>query len=293
MKSTALSTNKTRFELQPGSKHVLLQTNKGGRIIGIELEPSSAFEGLSKDVDIKITWDHEINPAVYCPVADFFGYAFGKASMEGLLIGTSGKKNYCYFPMPFDRSATIELIYRKSNDGKTPGPLMITANVIVSSQVRNTLKEGKFYSFWNNQPSVPLNQPHDFLKVPGKGHYVGTVLQARGLEPGMTVFFEGDDSTVVDGKPSMHGTGSEDYFNGGWYALMDRWDGAFSMPLSGALDYSLPLSRTGGYRLFLTDKISFSNNFYQSIEHGPEKNRKPASYTSVAYYYSNTAARSY
>ncbi|MEO6000415.1 MAG: glycoside hydrolase family 172 protein [Chitinophagaceae bacterium] len=289
LKSTAISTIRKKFELHPGDKQVLVQTNKGGRILGIELDPSSAFEGLLKEVDIKITWDHEITPAVYCPVADFFGYAFGKTSMESLLIGTTGKKNYCYFPMPFDHSATIELIYRKSSLHKTTGPLVITANVIVSGQVRDSAKEGKFYTFWNSQQNVPLGQPHEFIKVSGKGHNVGTVLQARGLEPGMTTFFEGDDSTAIDGKTSMHGTGSEDYFNGGWYALMDRWDAPFSMPLSGALDYSLPLARTGGYRLFLADKLSFTNNLYQSIEHGPEKNMKPGSYTSVSYYYCNTA----
>jgi hypothetical protein len=85
----------------------------------------------------------------------------------------------------------------------------------------------------------------------------------------------------------MHGTGSEDYFNGGWYAMMDRWDGPLSLPLSGALDYNLPLSRTGGYRLFLTDKIPFAKTLHHSIEHGPEHNTAPATYTSVAYYYSD------
>lgn len=40
----------------------------------------------------------------------------------------------------------------------------------------------------------------------------------------MTLFFEGDDSTYVDNKMRLHGTGSEDYYNGGWYALLDRWD---------------------------------------------------------------------
>jgi hypothetical protein len=127
------------------------------------------------------------------------------------------------------------------------------------------------------------------LNLSGKGHYVGTVLQARGLAAGMTTFFEGDDSTVVDGQLTMHGTGSEDYFNGGWYAMMDRWDGPFSLPLSGSLDYSLPLSRTGGYRLFLTDKIPFAKGIYHSIEHGPEHNQAPATYTSVAFYYGGKA----
>jgi hypothetical protein len=65
--------------------------------------------------------------------------------------------------------------------------------------------------------AVPLQQPHVFLDFSGKGHYVGTVLQARGLEAGMTGFFEGDDSTVVDGVLNMHGTGSEDYFQ--WWLV--------------------------------------------------------------------------
>jgi hypothetical protein len=164
---------------------------------------------------------------------------------------------------------------------------MLTANIFLNDQSRNIGKEGKFYAYWNHKRSVPLHEPHVLLSSSGKGHYVGTILQTRGLESGMTGFFEGDDSTVVDGQLSMHGTGSEDYFNGGWYAMMDRWDGPFSLPLSGALDYTLPLSRTGGYRLFISDKIPFAKSIYHSIEHGPERNQAPATYTSVAYYYSN------
>jgi hypothetical protein len=125
------------------------------------------------------------------------------------------------------------------------------------------------------------------LDIKGKGHFVGTSLQAQGLKTGMTIFFEGDDSTVVDGELRMHGTGSEDFFNGGWYALLDCWDAAMSLPLSGALDYSIPLCRTGGYRLFVGDKVSFERSFFQSIEHGGEYNLVPADYTSVNYYYCN------
>jgi hypothetical protein len=108
----------------------------------------------------------------------------------------------------------------------------------------------------------------------------------------MTLFFEGDDSTSVDGTFRMHGTGSEDYFNGGWYAMLDRWDGKMSLPLHGALDYSLPFCRTGGYRLFLSDRISFEKSFYHSIEHGPVGNAFPADYTSVALYYCDSPAES-
>ena len=107
----------------------------------------------------------------------------------------------------------------------------------------------------------------------------------------MTLFFEGDDSTAIDGEFRMHGTGSEDYFNGGWYALLDRWDDKMSLPLHGSLDYSLPFARTGGYRLFLSDKMSFEKSFYHSIEHGPVGNSFPVDYTSVSFYYAEAGAK--
>jgi hypothetical protein len=57
------------------------------------------------------------------------------------------------------------------------------------------------------------------------------------------------------------------------------------LPLHGALDYSLAFARTGGYRFYLTDKMSFEKSIYQSIEHGGEHNAVPGLYTSVSYFY--------
>ena len=88
----------------------------------------------------------------------------------------------------------------------------------------------------------------------------------------MTLFFEGDDSTYVDNKMRLHGTGSEDYYNGGWYALLDRWDRGNSLPIHGCLDYSLPMGRTGGYRFFLSDKMSYEKEIYHGMEHGEVNN---------------------
>ena len=109
-----------------------------------------------------------------------------------------------------------------------------------------------------------------------------------GFEGGNDNFFEGDDSTSIDGSFRLHGTGSEDYFNGGWYAMMDRWDDKMSLPLHGSLGYSLPFCRTGGYRLYLSDKLSFEKSFFHSIEHGPVENDFPADYTSLGLYYSDS-----
>ncbi len=281
--ATNISESTAQVELKPGETKSIFEINKGGRILGIELDPVSAFEGLSKDIDIKITWDGEDAPAVFCPVADFFGYAFGTTSMQSWLLGSQGNKCYSYLPMPFDSNAKIELIYR---NGKIAYPVLVNARVWYSDEKRKIQQEGKFYAQWNRISEKGTS--HVLADIKGRGHYVATILQAQGKQAGMTYFFEGDDSTAVDGVMRMHGTGSEDYFNGGWYALMDKWEGKMSLPLHGALDYSLPFCRTGGYRLFITDKISFNKSFFHSIEHGPVGNKFPVDYTSLGLYYADT-----
>jgi len=278
----------TNAVIKPGQTINLLNVNKGGRIVGIEISPASAFVGSNKQIDLKATWDNEKNPAIYAPLADFFGYAFGSPSMQSLLLGSNQDKNYCYFPMPFDRGARIDLIYRRPSGNVSAESKSIHVKIYYSFVKRDPVNEGKFYTRWFNDVKPAVGKPHVFLDVNGKGHYVGTLLQAQGLNPGMTVFFEGDDSTSTDGITRIHGTGSEDYFNGGWYALLDRWDTKMSLPLHGALDYSLPFARTGGYRLYLNDKLSFNNHIFHSIEHGPEGNKIPVDYTSLALYYSDT-----
>lgn len=297
------------FLLRPGETRQIADIRQGGRITGIEMTPASCFEGPQHDVFLRIYWDEERLPAVDCPVADFFGYAFGKRSMNSLLLGSQDDKDYCYFPMPFDRAARIELVYKTptdpSSNPRSPGPpssnqpshsksrrplsptLRLAVNIDYTLQKRDPLREGKFYADWK-AGSPAAGQPHVFLNTRGKGHYVATILQAQGLQPGMTVFFEGDDSTVVDGSLRLHGTGSEDYFNGGWYAFQDCWDKKMSLPTHGALDYSLPYCRTGGYRLYLSDKISFERSIFHSIEHGPAHNEVPVIYTSLAFYYCDT-----
>ncbi len=69
---------------------------------------------------------------------------------------------------------------------------------------------------------------------------------------GNTYFFEGDDQTTIDGELAIHGTGSEDFYNGGWYDVPGRWEARRSYPLSGCLAYQKHLGRTGGYRPFIS-----------------------------------------
>lgn len=274
------------IELQPGASATIARITSGGRITGIELDPPAIFNGLYKQADIKITWDDEAAPAVHMPVADFFGYAFGERAMESLMVGATRGKLYCYIPMPFERTATITLSYRKS-DAVQQEPLRVRTLVHYTAQ-KKTTDEGRFYAKWtHNEPANGLS--HVFLEGKGKGHYIGTILQAQGRDyNNFTEFFEGDDQTYIDGELRLHGTGSEDYFNGGWYAQPGGWTARAGAALSGCTNYSIPLSRTGGYRFFLSDKMPFNKEIKHTIEHGPVNNR-PVTYTSVAMYYADKA----
>ncbi len=279
-------TSEASFVLEPGTEYTFFSKQRGGRIVGFEIDDNSYFEGQYKDIIISATWDDDKIPAIYAPASDFFGYAFGKSSMRSLLIGKNKEINYSYLPCPFDNNAEMKLIYRKRSDVDQPSVLVKT-KVYYTDSKRDKGKEGKLYTSWRREIDPPKGKYYNFLSTKGKGHYVGTIHQTQGLLPEMTVYFEGDDSTHVDGKMRIHGTGSEDYYNGGWYALPDRWDTGVSLPIHGSLGYLIAHSQTGGYRFYLTDKLSFEHEFYMGIERGPTGNEYPVDYTSVAFYYAD------
>lgn len=283
--SAEIRTEEHTLTIRPGEEISFFETKTGGRIVGFDIDGGTAFEGLYKDIILSAKWDNEPVESIYAPLADYFGYAYGKPAMRSILMGRKATTNYCYLPMPYDRSAEMKLIYKKREE-LPQNPITVTTKVYYNDHRRDTKEEGKLYTVWRRE-KPEMGDFFTFLNTKGKGHYVGTILQAQGLRPGMTLFYEGDDTTYVDGCMRLHGTGSEDYFNGGWYALLDRWDRGISMPLHGSLDYSLPMNRTGGYRFFLSDKMPFEKEIYHGMEHGEVNNNFPVDYTSVAFYYAD------
>ncbi|MEP0845076.1 MAG: DUF2961 domain-containing protein [Phycisphaerae bacterium] len=253
--------------LEPGGSATLLKTDRPGRVAGLRLGPADLLAGKQRDILLKITWDGDDQPAVLCPAGDFFGYAWGRPAMRGLLMGTVDNVNYCHLPMPFEKSARIELVSLRS--GGLPLPLR--GEVIVGDAPRRP-DEGRFYAVWRRENPTTRGKPFTFIETKGRGHLVGLILQAQGVESGHTYFFEGDDQTTIDGELVIHGTGSEDFFNGGWYDVPDRWDGPLSRPLSGCLAYQKHLGRTGAYRFFLGDAYNFRESILQTIEHAPTNN---------------------
>ena len=200
--------------------------------------------------------------------------------MTSLLVGTRDDTNYCYFPMPFDRSAKVELV----SERQTGEPIEVRAEVLFAPVPRSP-DEGKFHAIWRRENPTEKGKPFTFVETEGRGHVVGCILQAQGLVSGNTYFFEGDDQTTIDGELVIHGTGSEDFFNGGWYDVPGRWERNLSFPLSGCLGYHKHLGRTGGYRLMIGDAYAFQKSIRQTIEHAPTGNELLTDYCAVTFLY--------
>lgn len=289
-KSNVLTETK-QFFIAPGETVPFFESDEGGRVTGFELDFGNGLEGANKDIILKAKWDNDTELAINSPAADYFGYAYGNPAMRSILLGSHQGVNYSYMPMPYQEKANMSLEY-KQRQGVSQSKIEVKAKVYYTKQAQNPKIEGRLYTSWRREVDPKEGEPYLLIDVEDKGHYVGITHIAQATQPGMTLFFEGDDVTTIDGKIRKHGTGSEDYYNGGWYALLDRWDRGVSLPIHGSLDYSLPMARTGGYRLFLSDKVVFNEHLNVTIEHGPEGNKFPVDYTSIAFYYGSKSATS-
>ena len=269
----------SKVRLKAKEAATVVNIDRPGRIVGLLISPPEALAGKERGIVLRAYWDDDKEPAVLCPAGDFFGYAWGKPSVKSIPIGTADGVSYCYFPMPFDRAARIELV----SDLRKELALDIEVLFVPIGRREN---EGKFYGIWRRENPTTKGKPFTFIETKGQGHLVGCIQQSQGFESGNTYFFEGDDQTTIDGELVIHGTGSEDFYNGGWYDVPGRWDESRSFPLSGCLAYKKHLGRTGGYRFFLGDTYAYRKSILQTIEHSPTKNELLNDYCAVTYVYS-------
>jgi hypothetical protein len=116
----------------------------------------------------------------------------------------------------------------------------------------------------------------------GPGKFLGCFLGVTGLDPSWWIL-EGDERFWIDGQtaPVWHGTGLEDYFNGGWYYRGSAFGG-----LNGNLDRAS--FRVAQYRHQHVDPVTFDRSLIMEFERmNHEQNGLPVQgyFESVAYYY--------
>ncbi len=246
---------------------------------------SSNTLDLLTNVWLAAYFDNETNPSVYAPIGSFFAMGqFAPYATRGLPVGMDASNNiYVYFPMPFPGRAVVQLISQRSAD--TPGIYFEIRHKPFTDSFTNV---GCFKAQFNSETPTTNGSDIVMLDVEGTGHLVGVVESMMG--PVDRSYLEGDERIYVDDNesPAFYGTGTEDFYNGGWY--FDH--GLFTQPTHGNTAHvaDTNFDRTAAYRLFMQDAIPFRKHIRAGIEHG-SGNVVSENVWTLAYYYCQPVAR--
>jgi len=234
---------------------------------------------------LRMYWDGEDNPSVETPIGDFFGTGFQYKHFVTPFIGMSSGGYYSYFPMPFRKSARVEVVNQT-------GQSVNSFYYHIDYQKLETPLESDvayFHSQWRREIRTTEKSNYVVLDAEGEGHFVGLNMSMQGYDGGLQ-YLEGDEMVYVDGEtqPSLYGTGTEDYFTSGWYFNK----GEFAAPYHGVILKDDSLGRIAAYRFHAQDAIPFKKSLRFTIEHG-HANAEAADYSSTAYWYQTEPHRKF
>ena len=270
--------NKDSLTIKPGESAVLADVKGPGAVhhiwVTIAAEP---FYG--RKLVLRMYWDGETSPSVEAPIGDFFGVGHGlNRNFTSLPIDCSseGRARNCYWYMPFRTSARITV----TNKGKRDVPAFYYY-VDYRELPGLALDTPAFHASYRQETPCEPGKNYLILEAEGKGHYVGCNLSV--LQRAMGWWGEGDDMIYVDGEafPSLHGTGSEDYFSDAWGMREDE-NPFYGCPLQEE-DFQAG-SKATVYRFHIPDPVPFRKSIRVTIEHGHANDRSDF-FSSTAFWY--------
>jgi len=244
-------------------------------------QPTAFAEPLN-DLWMRITWDGESTPSVEAPVGALFAQGeFGPGFVTALPAGMDPDGTmYLFFPMPFAEHATIEL------ENRSPATMNDVWFRVVDRPFGDSFANvGSFEAAYQGDVASTQGKDALFLDTDGAGQIVGVVESMLGPStPANYLYLEGDEHVFLDGRrtASLQGTGTEDFFNGGFY--FDR--GEFSQPTHGWSGFTGSSTTDGRamHRFFLSDAIPFRSHAHFAIQHGGVDDVAVTS-SLLAYYY--------
>jgi len=298
--------NKDFIKVPARGKAVLADVKGPGCITHIWCTGWSDDPHFLRKALLRMYWDGEKTPSVLVPLGDFFGV--GHCRMVNFhtpvlsMAPNDGKALNCWFPMPFARGARIELV----NEGNKP---LKSFYFYVDYEAYRSPSEvsglGRFHAQWRRENpcrGIPVSRytmkdqnagknltgrnNYIILDAKGRGQYVGCHLDIfnRRAVTEWNWYGEGDDMIFVDGEkwpPSLHGTGTEDYFSMAWCPTQ-----FYNGPYNGLLIPGGPNweGQISCYRYHIVDPVRFAKSIRVTIEHGHD-NRRSDDYASTAYWY--------
>jgi D-arabinan exo alpha-(1,3)/(1,5)-arabinofuranosidase (non-reducing end) len=292
---TAAHNNRV-VELPAGAGLTIAESTGSGIISAVHLQLPEPTDQLLTGLRLQIEFDGRT--MVDSPLGEFFGAGLGAGNVRSLMFATipqpGGSLSLSeWWPMPFARTAHITLVNTTGNP--VPG---IDSDVVTTPdpQWAPALASGRAGYFTARSHAGPTTLGQDWLFADEHGHgkFVGVNHTIRGSRiktsfmDDSPYFLEGAERVYTDGSPSpqWYGTGTEDFYEGGWYFNNGTH---FSAPLTGQPDQR---TATGGcadycvaaYRLMLADAIDYHSAIRFGIEHG-KRNMVQPDYSSTAFLY--------
>lgn len=312
--------NADAWRITAGEKRILADLVGPGQITHIWMTLSSPDPNIYRKIVLNCYWDGETNPSVQAPLGDFFCLGHSMVnSFQSLFFSASCGRNHvfggtaalnCYLPMPFHKSARIELHNESEHDYaqyfyidyETYGQALSDDTALLHAVFRRENPTvGWAPEIQATMPPADIVNLSDrdnylLLEAEGEGHLIGfnlsiTNLQTRLNNPHERTWWgEGDEMIFIDGEPwppSLHGTGSEDALNQAFYMQPNAF------LYNGSSIYE---GHTEGYQtsyvFYVTNPVRFSRSIRASIEHG-HANHLSNEYASVAYWYQREPHQSF
>jgi hypothetical protein len=297
--------------LQPGETRTLAAIDGPGCVRHIWMTLASRETAYPRRSALRMFWDGSPSPCVEVPTGDFFGVGHGVTkefwSLPLSMGPRDGRGFNCFFPMPFTTGARIDL----TNDGER----RLVVYFYIDYEEYDAAPEGLgcFHAQWRRQnptdgwgdDSRRFAENPDYLRevfatanptgegnyvileARGRGHYVGCNLNIDCFQRLKNDWYgEGDDMIFIDGdiSPTLHGTGTEDYFNTAWSPDREFCGPYHGLPLTASKDDWPWAGKHSMYRFHIEDPVHFSKSIRVTIEHG-HANHLSNDYSSTAYWY--------
>jgi hypothetical protein len=309
--------NYDSVRVRPGEAATLAEITGAGCITHLWLTTGHTEAHYLRKLVLRAYWDGERRPSIEAPLGDFFCLGHGRVqSFQSLpfsvvtgshmqTLNLAGMN--CYFPMPFGDGARLTL--ENSGEEEVPNLYFYVDYEEYGALPADVLR---FHAQWRRAYPTPgaadLSRPemtreatndlvnldgaknYLILEAHGRGHYVGCNLSVDNVNPIRRTdwFGEGDDMIYIDGeeRPSIVGTGTEDYFGAAWGFPSGVYGGLYQgVTLAQSADPTKTYSgKWSAYRFHVEDPVTFRESIRVTIEHG-HANVHANDYASTAYWY--------
>ena len=253
------------IHLEPGELRTLADIEGPGAIQQIWMTPN----GNTRFLILRFYWDDAEQPAVECPLGDFFASGWGEyAHVNSLAVCVNPRNGMnCYWQMPFRKACRITV----ENIAEEGATLFYQINYTLTDVPEDA---AYFHAQFRRSNPLPYGEVYTILDgVEGQGHYVGTYMAWGVNNNGW--WGEGEIKFYMDGDeefPTICGTGTEDYFCGAWGFAAEGGYGVFSTPYVGMPQVIVPdghgrsQERFGLYRWHVPDPVRFKEDLRVTMQ---------------------------